>query len=136
MFRDLYLSEDEVQVRANITYAFAWRGYLLRHWVQRCRRSIGNIDDGLGRRREDLLQDSATVLIDRLHAQRQSGEIGRHPEDGAVRALEREIAGWRRDNVLKDAGAGVALDLPDVGDGLGYRPGRIGQALIVGVSHA
>ena len=80
---------------------------------------------GVSRRREHGLGNAVRVDVDGLYAQREAGEIGRHPEDRTVGALECEIADRRSDDVLEHAGAGIELDLPDVADGSGDRAGRV-----------
>ena len=67
----------------------------------------------------------ARRLIDGLDAQREAGEIGRHPEARAVGALECQIAARQDDDVFEHTRAGIPFNLPDVGDLAGDRAGRI-----------
>src|SRR5262245_60510941 len=117
-FRDPDLVENEIKVRPHVVHARAGGGDLLRGRVGGCGWwRIRHIYDLLGRRGEHLLQDAVSILINGLDAQRQPSKVRSHPEYRAVRALEREIAGRRRDDVLEHAGARVTLDLPHEREG-------------------
>ena len=66
-----------------------------------------DVDDRRGRGGEHLSPARRGHPVDGLDAQRQAGEVRRHPEGGAARALEREIAARQEDDVLEHARAGT-----------------------------
>ena len=88
------LREDEIEVRANqVDTLSAFRRLRSARARRRGGGRIRHVDDGGGCCGEHDLRNALGILIDRLDAQRQAGEIRRDPEARTVGALEREIAG-------------------------------------------
>ena len=98
---------------------------------RRCRRGVVDISNHL-RRRIYLLQHPVSVLVDGPHPQCQAN-LGVRGRKGRA-FLARHFAGGKTRDVCKCAIA-AQIDLPEIGDGLWDRSGRVGQADVVSIVH-